>query len=125
MMRRALIIVVIVVAAVLAVTIYFNFDPSESRFFPKCFFFQFTGYKCPGCGSQRAIHAMLHGDIATAWHFNAAMLLLLPLLVTLLIAEVKRKSWPRFYGFLNSMSMIWLVLVLLVLWGVLRNVFGV
>jgi hypothetical protein len=42
-----------------AVVFYF-FDPAKLVLFPKCPFFAFTGYYCPGCGSQRAIHSFLH-----------------------------------------------------------------
>ncbi len=41
---------------------------------PQCLFRRLTGYDCPGCGTQRAIHAMLHGDFRAAWHYNAALL---------------------------------------------------
>lgn len=50
----------IVVAVILLSIIYYFLDPGELIIFPKCFFFSLTGWYCPGCGSQRAIHHLLH-----------------------------------------------------------------
>ena len=50
--------------------VYFFFDPNTEGVFPKCAFYVLTGWKCPGCGSQRALHALLHGDITGAFHMN-------------------------------------------------------
>lgn len=61
-----------------ALYIYTVFDPSESALFPKCLFHSLTGLDCPGCGSQRAIHSLLHGHISEAWHYNALMTASLP-----------------------------------------------
>jgi hypothetical protein len=39
-------------------------DPSKNQLFPRCAFNALTGYYCPGCGSQRAIHSLLHLNIS-------------------------------------------------------------
>ena len=43
--------------------LYFFINPSSSNYFPKCPFLTATGYYCTGCGSQRAIHDLLHLNI--------------------------------------------------------------
>ncbi|MDX1766862.1 MAG: DUF2752 domain-containing protein [Arenibacter troitsensis] len=43
--------------------LYFFYNPSNSYYFPQCPFFTATGYYCTGCGSQRALHDLLHLDI--------------------------------------------------------------
>ena len=63
--------------AVLAVV--WAFDPSTAGFFPRCPMFALTGLQCPGCGTTRALHALLHGDVATAFSFNPFTLFLLAL----------------------------------------------
>ncbi len=58
------------VAAAL-VAVYFIFDPTENYLFPSCPFHSLTGLYCPGCGSQRAFHNLLHLDIQKAFGYNA------------------------------------------------------
>ena len=58
--------------------IYHN-DPSDTTSgvpFPKCLFFSLTGLQCPGCGSQRALHSLLHLDLVAALRYNAYMVFL-------------------------------------------------
>lgn len=115
----------IVVAAIMLVTailcIYFYFDPSD-HFFPRCPFLTMTGLECPGCGSQRAIHALLHGDLLAVWHYNAALYLFIPLLVILGIAELSQTRAPKFYWAVNSRPVIWGSGIFIVLWWIIRNI---
>ena len=113
--------IVIAAVAVLAVAFYFLSDPAISRFAPKCIFYVATGLQCPGCGSQRMFHALLHGDLASAWGYNAVLLCLLPLLVVMAFSAATRKTYPRLYASLNSVPMIIALGTLVVGWGVIRN----
>lgn len=123
-MKRAIIVISSVVLAALLVTTYFSYDPTVSRFFPQCFFKAMTGYDCPGCGTQRALHALLHGDIISAWHFNRALFVAIPLIITYGYAEVYRTKHEKFYTALNSPLMISVIFILVVLWWVGRNILG-
>lgn len=53
-------------------------NPYEVKFLPKCAFFTFTGYQCPGCGSQRALHDLLNFKILEALKENSLLVLSLP-----------------------------------------------
>ena len=53
------------------VLLYF-FPPSEYNFYPRCPFYLLTGWKCPGCGTLRALSAVLHGDLRAAWNYAPA-----------------------------------------------------
>ncbi len=68
-------------AAVLtgAAVLYF-FDPAQSGFYPVCLLHRTTGLLCPGCGGLRAVHQILHGDLAAAFQLNALFVLCLPAL---------------------------------------------
>lgn len=103
---------------------YFRFSPEDSAWFPKCIFLQLTGLKCPGCGSQRVAHSLLHLDLRHAWEANAFLLLCLPYVAALLASIALKSRFPRFYGALNSSPAIIALFVLVVLWWVLRNIFG-
>jgi hypothetical protein len=58
----------------------FIFEPGKSGVFPVCPFRTLTGFACPGCGSTRGLHALVHGDIVTAFKFNPLLILSLPFL---------------------------------------------
>ena len=64
------------VAAVLV--FYAVSDPAHGKFHPKCLFHLLTGLECPGCGSQRALHCLLTGDLAGALHYNFLVTLAIP-----------------------------------------------
>ena len=119
--RRALIIITAVVVIVAAI-VYFYFDPSSSRLFPRCLFLETTGVKCPGCGSQRAVHALLHGQVSEAWHYNAMMVVAIPLIGFYLLVSVMQERWQRLYRVLFSRVVLLSLVGLIVLWWVLRNV---
>ena len=123
-MRRSLVIVLVLVALLVFGVIYFAIDPSTSGLFPRCTFLSLTGYKCPGCGTQRAIHALLHGDVAGAFKYNALVLVAIPWIALCLYAESRRLRNPRLYARLNAPLLIWLFLAMVLLWWLLRNIFN-
>lgn len=62
-------------------TYLFVFEPGRSGFFPICIFRFFTGFTCPGCGSTRALHEILHGHVAAAFMLNPLLLLGMPFML--------------------------------------------
>ena len=70
---------------VIGATYLFIFEPGKTGFFPACPFRTLTGFTCPGCGSTRGLHRLLHGDIVAALKFNPLMVLLLPFLLYALV----------------------------------------
>ena len=69
----------------LGATYLFIFEPGKTGFFPACPFRTLTGFTCPGCGSTRGLHRLLHGDIISALEFNPLMVLSLPFLLYALV----------------------------------------
>jgi hypothetical protein len=59
--------VLVVATALLALALI---DPALSGWFPGCIFHELTGLFCPGCGTTRAMHALLSGAPLTALSFN-------------------------------------------------------
>ena len=92
----------------------FLLDPEETAGFPRCPVFALTGWKCPGCGTARALHATLHGRFAEALRLNAALPAALALLA-LCVASPRLARRPAFA---------WTVLALVLAWGVARNLLG-
>lgn len=75
--RKALVIS----ASLIFLLIYFLLNPQHNILFPKCPIYVLTGWQCPGCGSQRAIHCLLHFDFAQAFRYNALMVMSIPYLI--------------------------------------------
>lgn len=119
-MKRSVWIILLAIGGI----IFFTFDPSGSALFPKCPFLMLTGLQCPGCGSQRAIHALLHLDIGSALHYNALLVLSLPLVFVLLYGEWKRKSNPKFYARIHHPTLIWVYFTIVMLWWIGRNIYS-
>jgi len=124
MKSKTIIRVIAVVLAVALIIVYGSVNP-ENCFFPKCAFHVLTGWSCPGCGSQRAIHALLNGDLHAAWGYNAMMVAFIPVVSVMMLASLVRLRRPGFYNFVNSRWIIWAVFLIVVGWGIARNVFGV
>ena len=120
-LRKALPAIGIAVAAVALTAVYAIFDPAVGNWAPKCLFRVVTGWDCPGCGSQRMLHALLTGDFAAAWRANAMLVLLIPYLATLGVAALMRQSRPKFYAAMNSLPSIVTATALVILWGIIRN----
>jgi len=54
-----------------------------------CSFKGVTGLECPGCGGQRSLYLLLHGDILQALRYNAFFIIALPFLAYFYIMAVR------------------------------------
>ena len=127
--RRRLLILslpLLLIALVALIIIYYRVSPTSSAFFPKCAFLLLTGLKCPGCGSQRAVHALLHADLASAFAHNALLVLSLPYLALLsgVRLYVHRHSASSLRATLESPLAIRTYFVIAIAFWIARNVFG-
>ncbi len=108
-----------------AALLYFFFDARDTNnLFPKCPFYTITGFYCPGCGSQRAISALLHGDVAAAAGMNILLLVFLPFLVYAAVVSVVnsfRKKQLRQSIFYSPLFVKISLCLVLIFW-VLRNI---
>jgi len=92
------------------------FPPEEHSFYPRCQFNEFTGLKCPGCGTTRAIHHLLHGELKTALTYNFFLILSLPVLFVFFYWQWKNpKAYPK-------PRWIYAYVIAMLLFGILRNV---
>jgi len=96
--------------------LYMN-DPEKGGFL-SCPFRLLTGLLCPGCGSQRAVHDLLHLRIGEAFAHNGLLVVAVPLLAL---------QWG--YSRLNKVDkplsarnwVVWSWAVTVVGWGIFRN----
>ena len=122
--RKPLVALALLLGAAACVTAYYIIDPARVGWMPRCPFLWLTGWQCPACGNQRALHALLHGRLDDAWGFNPFFILSRPYLTLLVAARLLRDRQPRFYSHMAHPRGVMLYVVLIVLWWVGRNVTG-
>ena len=105
-------------------TILFCFDPSDYGFYPICFFHQTTGLLCPGCGSLRAVHKLLHGNVSAAFRFNPLLILALPLFLWLGAVYALRTIREEQMRLALSAKWVWLMVGIVLAVSVWRNLPG-
>lgn len=96
----------------------YSFNPAQHSFYPRCAFYQLTGWQCPGCGGLRAMHQLLHGHLRTALQLNALAVIALPLAAWGLWRELARG------GMQLRARWLWLLGAMLLLFGIIRNLPG-
>ncbi len=108
------------------VLFYSSDSPQVTRFYPPCPVHALTGYDCPGCGTQRAVHQLLNGNIASAWHCNPLTLIAIPYATLGLLVQYqgnrhpsKLLQWLRKYLYGLWAALGWFVVV--VAFTIVRN----
>jgi hypothetical protein len=119
--RRHLIALVVSLVGA-AAAVLFVFDPRTTWFYPQCPFLALTGFECPGCGTTRALHALLHGRLTTAFALNP-LLFIVPLLLGLLHWTPRSASRaPEAPRWRNVVG--WTLLALIAVFWIGRNLPG-
>jgi hypothetical protein len=67
--------------AVAGSTMIYLVDPAQPGHYPLCPFKWATGLDCPGCGSMRGLHQLLHGHVGAAANYNILFVIAAPWLV--------------------------------------------
>ena len=116
--RFFIILLIIILGAVYSV-----FDPLKSSFFPSCPFKSFTGLNCPGCGSQRAIHELMHLNFKKAFEYNALLVLSIPYLLLLMVFnfESVKQRFPKLERILFGWKSVWIITIIVILFFIFRN----
>ncbi|MBR2301396.1 MAG: DUF2752 domain-containing protein [Bacteroidaceae bacterium] len=116
--------IIIGVSAILSVVlIYYFIDPIASAWLPKCIFKQLTGFDCPACGTQRALHAFLNGNIADALHYNPFMIISIPYFAAVLYTTIwESTTATRLRRYVQHSCTILTFLALLIIWWIVRNI---
>lgn len=120
--RRRVVVAILLLMAVAFCAVYWWFDPAEVGWMPRCLWKTVTSTDCPGCGSQRMIHALLHGHIGAAWKANAFALVMLPVIGFMFWLELTRSRRPHLYAKVFSPAVIRTLIFLVLAWWIFRNV---
>ncbi|WP_457611088.1 DUF2752 domain-containing protein [Lutibacter sp.] len=103
--------------------LFFYVNPSNVNFFPKCPLYVTTGIYCPGCGSQRATHQLLHLNILgvlqqNILYFFGVLLIGYHLIVTSLNLFFKK----HIYNYLYHPKTPIIILIIVIVFWILRNI---
>lgn len=115
--------ITIVVVAAIAIYSYFV-DTRGAALAPKCPVFLTTGYKCPGCGTQRALHELVHGNFVDFALYNPILVIAIPYIFILVYlqylggADRFPKANKIFAG--SPAALAWFIII--IAYWIIRNV---
>jgi hypothetical protein len=112
MTQKTILVTALTVLALCGATLLFLVDPSSSQIYPPCPSRLLTGFFCPGCGSLRALHHLLRGDLPGALSLDPLLVASIPVIGILLIR-------PRL---ICRLWIAWLGLAVLLAFGIARNI---
>ncbi|WP_409529535.1 DUF2752 domain-containing protein [Soonwooa sp.] len=103
--------------------VYFFIDPAYSGWAINCPFKAITKYDCPGCGSQRAFHQLLHGQCSNAFVLNPLFVVAIPVFLIFLVFQIVdlKTKYSKFYNLLFGFKSILIYLIIVLMFFVVRN----
>ena len=117
-LKRKILLIAVFISTAFLLTVLFFFDPMQYGFYPPCIFKKFTGFDCPGCGSLRAIHSMMHGEFARAANYNCLLVIFLPVMIIGIVNFITNRNNLRM-ALLNKP---YLLLALICTFWIIRNI---
>lgn len=129
-LNHIIVFLITLVICLLAGLFYYYADPQKSVIMPKCIMKSITGYQCPSCGTQRALHALLHGKILQAFQYNYFFIISIPLLLIAVYASFGIKSTKpskitiTLHRFVTNKYTLITYIFLFFGWWILRNIIG-
>jgi hypothetical protein len=121
--RERLFAVAFTASSLMALLILRLFNPATSGLFPPCPFRALTGLNCPGCGTSRGLHQLLHGNLLAALDLNPLMVLALPFMAYVFLSyalvALRGRGLPKV--FIPS-PLIWVIFWVIIAFWILRNI---
>ena len=110
-------------AALPCLALVYARNPEEPGLYPPCLFYSLTGLHCPGCGTLRGLHQLLHGNLLAAIGYNPYSMLALPLIGYAFLSALLATTWDRRLPtvFVHP-ALIWGLLAAVLAFWALRNV---
>lgn len=104
--------------------LFYAFNPAEQSFFIPCPFHFLTGLHCPGCGSQRALHQLVHFNMYGAFRYNPLLVLSLPILIYSVGITIYNFIYQTKYrvSFFYNNTFIYTYFGIVVAFWILRNI---
>ena len=110
------------VAGAAGLTMTYLFDPRNPGLYPICPFFGLTNCYCPGRGTLRALHQLMHGNVAAAFGYNTYAMLALPVVAySFAVGGLRAYGLPAPPRVFVPALWIWALLVAVLAFWLLRN----
>ena len=117
--KFALITFTIIASAI----VLYCYNPATTSLYPSSPFRALTGLYCPGCGTLRGLHQLLHGHLITAFGLNPLMVISLPFLICSYInygfEAIKGKPLLKIF---IPPQWIWFLLQAIIAYWIVRNI---
>lgn len=108
---------------IIIIAVLYLFNPAVSALYPRCMFNLVTGYFCPGCGSLRALHHLLHGNFIDAAKMNPLLVTAIPIIsVNCFIAGLCNRKFVTFQPPFNSTYAAIIVFCIMIFYTIARNI---
>lgn len=121
--KRSIKIIFVIIAFAAIMTYYYFEDPAVQPY-PPCPFYFITGLYCPGCGSSRALHQLLHGNFLKALDYNPLMVISIPFVIYLFLSQYQIELFGRRVArrVLFNKTFYTLLLIIIFVYWVIRNI---
>lgn len=114
--------ILLALAGIAGALLLYNLDPRNPGNYPICPFFGLTGCFCPGCGTLRALHQLLHGNPVAAMGYNPLAVLALPFIAySFLTGALRAFALPAPSTVFVRSEWIWGLLAAVLAFWTLRN----
>ena len=107
--------------------LYYLVNPMCDNFPIKCPWMLLTNTQCPACGLQRALHALLHGDVSIALSYNYFFILSIPYAILAIVS-----TWYNFNHVFDKVKSLvfhpytlYCYVLLYFIWWVVRNIYNI
>jgi len=109
--------------ALLALGFLFLVNPAATGWVPPCPLHALTGLECPGCGSLRALHSILHLHVMQALGYNPMTCMCLPFLGCWWLWHAGRAITGRTVPvpFIRP-ALLWVMVAMMFVFGIARNI---
>lgn len=125
--HRIIVFAAYLLPIIAGLSVLFILNPANTAIFPKCPFLAVTGLCCPGCGTLRGLHELLHLRIWAAVRLNPFMVVAIPFIGYYYLSYAFERYFHYklpFYSFSTEMPplVIWIILGLIMSFWFFRNI---